>query len=205
MPSTLPTRRALALLLAAALGACSDATSRPAPSPTAPAPADSAMALFNFDGSDAADWFVVNDGVMGGDSRGRLETEGGALVFTGELVTEGGGFTSARVERGADLSAFDGLEARVRGGGRTFELEVNDATRNRQREVSRRAPFPTTADWRTVRVGFADLDATAFGEPVDAGPLDRAGVESFGFFIADGQDGPFRLEVDWVRPYADGP
>ena len=192
----------LLAICALALAGCGDAVPRvAASSPTIPAPADTAMTLFDFD--DASDWFVVNDGVMGGDSQGALSSDGGALVFTGTLVTAGGGFTSARVERSVDLSAYDGVELRVRGGGRTFEVEVNDATRDRRREVSRRAPFPTTADWRTVRVPFSSLESTAFGEPVDAGPLDRAGVESFGLFIADGQDGPFRLEVDWVRAYAD--
>ncbi len=161
------------------------------------------MTLFNFDGSDAADWFVVNDGVMGGNSQGNLEVEDGTLLFTGELVTQGGGFTSARVEHDADLEAYEGVEIRVRGGGRTFEVEVNDATRNRRREVSRRAAFPTTEDWQTIRVPFSDLESTAFGEPVEVGPLNQSDVGSFGFFIADGQDGLFRLEVDWMRAYSD--
>ncbi|MGB3545280.1 CIA30 family protein [Rubrivirga sp.] len=162
------------------------------------------MTLFDFDGSDDAGWFVVNDGVMGGRSQGVLEVDGGTLGFTGELVTRGGGFTSVRVEKQADLSAFDGVEIRVRGGGRTFEVEVNDRTRNRRREVSRRAAFPTTDEWRTIRVPFSDLEPTAFGEPVRVDPLDRSDVRSFGFFIVDGQDGPFRLEVDWMRAYTDG-
>lgn len=192
-----------ALLACALIAGCSDRMSpgELASSSASAAPADSAMTLFDFDGADASDWSVVDDGVMGGDSQGRLGVADGALVFTGELVTEGGGFTSVRTEQSVDLSAYDGVEVRVRGGGRTFEVEVNDATRNRRREVSRRTAFPTTANWQTVRVPFADLDATAFGEPVEVAPLDRAGVESFGFFIADGQDGPFRLEVDWIRAY----
>ena len=191
------------LVLALTLAACGDAV-RSSATPAAaasPAPADSAMTLFDFDDADASDWFVVNDGVMGGESQGRLSLDGGTMSFTGELVTAGGGFTSVRVVRQADLSDYDGVELRVRGGGRTFEVEVNDATRNRRREVSRRAPFATTADWRTVRVPFSSLKPTAFGEPVDAGPLERADVRSFGLFIADGRDGPFELEVDWIRAY----
>ncbi|WP_412069708.1 CIA30 family protein [Rubrivirga sp. IMCC43871] len=163
-------------------------------------PADAAQTLFDF-ADPEHDWFVDNDGVMGGHSQGFIGLDGGTLTFTGELVTRDGGFTSARVERSVDLSNYDGVELRVRGGGRTFEMEVNDATRNREREVSRRAPFDTTEDWKTVRIPFADLESTAFGEPVDVGSLDRPGVESFGLFIADGIDGPFRLEVDWIRAY----
>jgi hypothetical protein len=31
--------------------------------------------------------------------------------------------------------------------------------------------------------------------------LNLAAVRSIGIYIIDGQDGPFRLEVDWIRAY----
>lgn len=62
------------------------------------------MRLFDFDGDDAARWEIENDGVMGGRSRGFVEVSDGALVFTGEVVTEGGGFTSVRAVE--DLDAW---------------------------------------------------------------------------------------------------
>ena len=157
--------------------------------------------LFNFDGVDTAPWRVENDGVMGGRSEGFVEVADGTLVFTGEVVTEGGGFTSVRAASQADLSGYDGIELRVRGGGRTFELDVDDGTRNRGREVSRRGPVATSGVWETVRVPFASLEETAHGEPVRVDPLDLSAVQSIGIYIIDGQDGPFRLEVDWIRAY----
>lgn len=193
---------ALAVTLLAACGDPATLAPSPTPSPRVAMPSDST--LFDFDSGSEPEWFVVNDGVMGGRSRGFIDVGDGTLSFTGELVTQGGGFTSARVEHRADLSAYDGVELRVRGGGRTFEMEVNDETRNRRREVSRRAPFSTTDSWETVRIPFTDLEATAFGEPVDVAPLERSDVRSFGVFIADGQDGPFQLEVDWIRAYTNG-
>jgi hypothetical protein len=174
---------------------------------SAPSPADAsrfspdAMTLFDFDSTDASDWQVVNDGVMGGRSQGFVEVEDGTLRFTGELVTRGGGFTSVRTDRRVDLSDYEGLELRVRGGGRTFEVEVDDGTRRGWRSVSRRAPFETSAEWSTVRVPFSALKTTVFGEPVNAPPIDLSSVRSFGLYILDGIDGPFRLEVDSVRAY----
>ncbi|MCS3645161.1 CIA30 family protein [Salinibacter ruber] len=165
--------------------------------PSCPAP----LMLFTFDGADAAPWRVENDGVMGGRSEGFVEVADGTLVFTGEVVTEGGGFTSVRAASRADLSGYDGIELRVRGGGRTFELDVDDGTRSRGREVSRRGPVPTRDAWTTVRVPFDSLEETAYGEPVRVDPLDRSAVQSIGIYIIDGQDGPFRLEVDWIRAY----
>lgn len=188
-------------LLLLALTACS-ATPAQAPSPPAMS-ADSALTLFDFDGSDAPRWAVENDGVMGGRSQGFVEVTDGSLVFTGEVVTQGGGFTSVRAERPTDLSDYDGIELRVRGGGRTFELDVDDGTRHRGREVNRQAAFPTTDDWTTVRVAFSDLETTAHGQPVSVDALDLSAVQSLGIYIADGIDGPFRLEVDWIRTYTD--
>lgn len=173
----------------------------PADSLTPPA----SMTLFDFDTADQASWRVVNDGVMGGRSQGFVAVEDGVLRFTGTLVTQGGGFTSVRADRSLDLEGYDGLELRVRGGGRTFEVEVDDGTRRGWRSVSRRAPFETAAEWATVRVPFSTLKTTVFGEPVSAPPIDLADVQGVGLYILDGIDGPFRLEVDEIRAYrADG-
>ena len=177
------------------------ATLREAPLPVGPHASSDSVSLFTFEGPDAATWTVENDGVMGGRSQGDVEVATGTLVFTGEVVTEGGGFSSVRAERQVDLSGYDGIALRVRGGGRTFELDVDDGTRSRGREVNRRGPFPTSDGWQTVRVPFDALEASAHGEPVSVGPLDRSAVQSIGIYIIDGQDGPFRLEIDWVRAY----
>lgn len=160
-----------------------------------------AMTLFAFEAPADAEWSVVNDGVMGGRSEGFVAVTDGTLRFTGTLVTRGGGFTSIRARREADLSDYDGIEMRVRGGGRQFELAVDDGMRGYGRTVSRRAPFPTTDEWTVVCIPFDTLRSTIFGRAVDAPSVDRARVRGLGIFMADGLDGPFHLEVDWMRAY----
>jgi hypothetical protein len=157
--------------------------------------------VFTFDSADETDWVVVNDGVMGGRSAGFVAVEEGTLRFTGTLVTQGGGFTSVRARRGINLSGQVGLELRVRGSGRQFEVELDDGLRAYGRQVSRRAPFPSSAEWTTIRVPFSALRSTIFGRAVDAPPADLASVRGVGIYMADGQDGPFRLEVDYIRAY----
>lgn len=161
--------------------------------------------LFTFDRADEAEWNVVNDGVMGGRSAGFVSVADGILRFTGTLVTQGGGFTLVRARREADLSGLLGLELRVRGSGRSFQVEVDDGLRTSfGRRVSRRGPFTPTAEWSVVRVPFSSFRSTVFGRPVNAPAIDLARIESIGLFIADGQDGPFVLEVDWIRAYGLG-
>ena len=196
---------AAALLVAAGIGstaASAQSTGMQARAAPAAEEADGPPTmLFDFEDPGKARWRVESDRVMGGRSTGSAEITDGTLVFTGEVVTEGGGFSSVRGGRRVDLSGYDGIELRVRGGGRTFELDVSDGTESRGREVSRRGPFPTTGSWTTVRVPFDSLEATAHGEPVRPGPIDLSAVTSIGIYIIDGKDGPFRLEVDWIRAY----
>ncbi len=158
--------------------------------------------LFTFDHASEPAWTVVNDGVMGGRSQGFVRVSDGMLHFTGTLVTTGGGFTLTRARCDADLTGHIGVELRARGSGRSFQVELDDGTRQYGRSVSRRAPFPTSAEWTIVRVPFTALRNTIFGQTVDAPPLNVARIQSVGLYMADGRDGPFVLEVDSIRAYA---
>ena len=162
------------------------------------------VTLFTFDSADEARWEVVNDGVMGGHSSGHVTVQEGMLRFTGTLVTEDGGFTSIRGRREIDLTGEVGLELRVRGGGRQFEVELDDDVRSGWKRVSRRAPFPTSADWTLIRVPFSTFRSTMHGQVVDAPPLNLQRIVGVGLYIVDGQDGPFRLEVDHISAYGEG-
>jgi hypothetical protein len=55
-----------------------------------------------------------------------------------------------------------------------------------------------------VRVPFSALRSTIFGRAVNAAPLDVARIRGVGLYIADGKDGTFRLEVDYIRSYGEG-
>jgi NADH dehydrogenase [ubiquinone] 1 alpha subcomplex assembly factor 1 len=199
-PTRWRVRRARLLLLPSLFLLLGADGRRPRTSPEVPIMVN----LFAFDHADEAEWTVVNDGVMGGRSSGFVTVADGALRFTGTLVTQGGGFTSVRARRVVDLTGQLGLELRVRGSGRQFEVEVDDGLRGYGRSVSRRAAFPTTTEWTVVRVPFSVLRSTIFGREVNASPIDLSRMRGVGIYIADGQDGPFRLEVDYIRSYGEG-
>lgn len=159
--------------------------------------------VFSFDSkSDAEGWPATNDAVMGGISDGRSEiTRDGILRFSGRVSLENnGGFASIRsasMER--DLSAYDGIVIRVCGDGKRYALTIR--TDVRIRAGSYRVKFDTEADgWHELFLPFADFRATSFGKELpDAPPLDPRRIRSFGFLISDKQDGPFALEVGWIK------
>lgn len=159
--------------------------------------------LFAFASPDtAAEWQVVNDGVMGGMSVGRFRmTERQTMEFSGTLSLENnGGFASVRSRpRTLGLQTGDTLVARVRGDGRAYQLNL--AASWRRRAFSYRAEVQTRAgEWIEVAVPLDRFEATSFGRVLrGADPVDPRSVTSIGFLLAEKAPGPFMLEVAWIK------
>jgi uncharacterized surface protein with fasciclin (FAS1) repeats len=62
--------------------------------------------------------------------------------------------------------------------------------------------FETVAgEWTEIELPFGEFVANSFGQRVRNAPeLDPAAIESVGITLADKQEGPFAIEVDWIRP-----
>ena len=151
-----------------------------------------------------ASWQIINDGVMGGISRGEMAfTEYGSGLFQGVLSLENnGGFASARQSgRSHDLSGYDGVQLQVIGDGRSYQLRLK--TDNRYDGISYRYQFSTESGKRiTVSAPFADFEPVFRGRIVPgAPPLDPSKIEQVGFLIADKRAGAFRLEIEWIQTY----
>ena len=149
-------------------------------------------------------WQVVNDGVMGGVSKSRMTlTDEGTGLFEGTLSLENnGGFASVRtMVNEPKLADYQGLEIKVRGDGRTYQLRLR-MDRNLD-GVAYMTPFETEAEtWTTVRLPFAAFEPTFRGRRVPNAPaLDPARVKQVSLLLADGTPGAFAIEVEWVRTY----
>lgn len=164
--------------------------------------------LFDFTDPEPAPtsaWRNIDDPVMGGVSHSTFEPTDEGAAFAGTVSLEqGGGFASVRApESTYDLSAHEGLRLRLRGDGKRYWLTTYTETGG---SISYRAPIQPRTEWATIRVPFADLTPYRRGTTVpDAPPFDPAQVRAVGFLIADEQDGPFRLEVAWIRAGTEPP
>ena len=160
--------------------------------------------IIDFSSSPAPVWYVVNDGVMGGISRSAMSvTEKGTGEFSGVLSLDyNGGFASVRTAMPtADLSDYQGVALRVRGDGRTYQLRFR--TDDRYDGVAYRATFEAPAgQWTTVELKFEDFEPTFRGRVLDnQPPLNTKALEQLIFMLADKKAGPFKLEIEWVRPW----
>ena len=163
--------------------------------------------LTAFDGKDSLSWQTVNDGVMGGRSRGgSSRTPDGSLLFTGEISLENnGGFSSIRTRpQGLQLAGYDGLQIRVRGDGRTYKLSLRMSGTSSW--IAYWADFDTTeGEWTTVRIPFSKWVPTTLGRKLAGPRLNPALVNSVGFMLYDKKAGRFSLEVDSIAAYRGTP
>ena len=174
------------------------------PNPTQPVvtePASACRRLTDFE--DSTGLFIVNDGVMGGRSNGSFDVTDSVLSFTGDVVTAGGGFTSVRfLLAGGELSGSSSVALRVRADERVYGLWLEDDARANGRSVVHRAELDTTGavedGWQIVTLAYADLTPSVFGRNVDAPPFNPDTAREFGISIADGTDGEFALDIDWI-------
>ena len=177
------------------------AQSRDASSP-ASGPASNPTSNLEFD-SGPKGWQIVLDGVMGGSRPAHRSGEGGTLRFTGELSLENnGGFSQIRttVAEGT-FAGTTGLLLRVKGDGRTYQCDIR-SSRLRLMAGGYQSRFETKAgEWIEVEIPFDQCVANSFGQRVRNAPaLDPASIESVGITLSDKQEGPFAIEVDWIRP-----
>jgi monofunctional biosynthetic peptidoglycan transglycosylase len=153
-------------------------------------------------------WQIVNDGVMGGLSKGNVEhTSDNIMHFWGTLsLDNNGGFSTVR-SRGVnfDLSNDLGLLMRVKGDGRTYEARLDSTATFRGNPLSFLGKFKTKKDqWIQVKVPFEDFIASWRGRQFPDELLDTTAIRRVSVLLADKKSGPFDLEIEWIRTYGKG-
>ncbi|KAL3851411.1 hypothetical protein ACJIZ3_013293 [Penstemon smallii] len=184
--------------------------------------------VFGFEDNSSRElaWGALDDVVMGGVSESTFlidpsggENGGPSGVFRGVVSTaNNGGFTSIRTKNFSvpeDLSAYDGLELRLKGDGRRYKLIIR--TSRDWDTVGYTSGFDTVTDqWQSVRVPFSSLRPIFRARTVsDAPPFNPSEIISiqlmFSKFEYDGKlnpsfvEGPFQLPISSIRAYLKEP
>ncbi|XP_017410658.1 protein HIGH CHLOROPHYLL FLUORESCENCE PHENOTYPE 173, chloroplastic isoform X2 [Vigna angularis] len=184
--------------------------------------------LFGFEGNNYRQlpWGALDDVVMGGvsESTFQIDPNGGENggptgVFKGVVSTaNNGGFTSIRTKNFSEpenLSAYDGLEFRLKGDGRRYKIIVR--TSSDWDTLGYTSGFDTEkGKWQSIQVPFSSLRPVFRARSVsDAPPFDPSNVVSlqlmFSKFEYDGKlnetfvEGPFELPVSSIRAYIKDP
>ena len=148
-----------------------------------------------------SEWRVVNDNVMGGQSKGGFSIEDSFLIFSGDINTSGGGFSSIRMTLDNNaLIDYKGVQVRLKTKdvNRVYRIIMEDKN---LRSVTYRSPIELTSteNWQIVFIAFEDFKPSRRGQPLRAPIFEKSSPESIGFMLNDTFDGSFRLDIDYIK------
>jgi hypothetical protein len=156
---------------------------------------------YNFGNNDTNNWRVVNDGVMGGLSKGVLTYAENSLIFEGELsLANNGGFASIQGPQGNyDLSDYDKVTIRHRGYGGTFGFRMK--TEEPYYMPYFKMEFSPMENWTETTYELKNFDQWRLlnktGQKISEDEL--SSIIRMGIIKSDKKTVPFRLEVDYIR------
>lgn len=149
-------------------------------------------------------WGVTNDDVMGGVSTSNISvSKENKLIFSGEVSLENnGGFASLRSPiDDFDLSAYKGFLLKVKGDGKTYNLSFRQTKYFTGFNYTHK--FHTEKDiWQVVKLPFSEFKLKYYGREVsNFEPPDKSNIKQISILISDKQQGPFKLEIEWIGLY----
>jgi hypothetical protein len=148
--------------------------------------------------SKSGDWFVVDDGVMGGRSQGNVGlSEEGYGIFHGTVSLENnGGFSSirARMEE-LETKGYSAFKIRLKGDGKNYQFRVRSRLSERH---SYQYEFPTTGEWQEVTVPFDQMIPTFRGMRLNMPEYPGEVLSECSFLISNKKNERFNLEIDKI-------
>lgn len=151
----------------------------------------------------SGEWYIVNDGVMGGISQsGMILNSDGTATFRGIVRLENnGGFASIRARVGSVSEGYQGVVIRVKGDGNVYSVRFR--TSNRFDGYAYQAKIKTEKDsWKEYKIPFSQFKPTFRGYTLNNKPaLQSKEIAQIGILIADKQAGNFEMTMDWIKFY----
>jgi len=151
------------------------------------------------------DWYVINDGVMGGRSKGNITYNEESMVFKGKVSLENnGGFSSMRsADKNWNLEDYTGIRIRFKSEtGRNFGFSFE--TRGPWYAPRYRHYFNgTKGEWTTIEMSIQDFNETRIGEMTQNKISTKAikDIRRLGIILYDKKAGTFNLEIDYIELY----
>ncbi len=164
---------------------------------------DGTPSKFDFGtGKAGNEWRVINDGVMGGLSKGQLNFTSNALTFKGRVSLENnGGFTSLKSPFSSyDFSKKTKFTIRYKLTGQKVAVTLEDSYRfympNYKLTLEK-----TSGTWKTLEVNMTQFKVYRMGEPMGGHVTkDILGqIKRVGFISGEKRAGQFELEVDYMK------
>jgi hypothetical protein len=160
---------------------------------------DASRVLFNGTKSNSlTDWYVVDDGVMGGRSKGSLTlNDAGNIHYTGIIsLKNNGGFSSIRYNFSAkDVSKYTFVVLKIKGDGSRYQFRIKRATSDRYSYVKN---FETSGSWESIKMPLNSFYPSFRGNTLDQPNYSGRMMEEIGILIGNKQAQGFSLEIEEI-------
>jgi hypothetical protein len=148
------------------------------------------------------EWQVINDGVMGGLSKGEIRLENHGLKFNGSISTQNnGGFTSVYQSVPEMPQQVSSVKINVKGDGKLYQLRLR--SRVMGYDLAYKINVPTKIDTLQVfEFSLADFQASFRGRIITDAPILKAEtISHVGFLVTAKQVSTFALSISGIEFY----
>ena len=161
-----------------------------------------AQEIYNFSlKTERGDWYVVDDGVMGGRSQGTVGVSvEGHGIFQGDVSLENnGGFSSIQYRvRGIEPGEGSMFRIRLKGDGKNYQFRVKNSLNEMQSYVYE---FETTGDWQEISILYNEMYPSFRGRKLNMPNYSGENLSECVFLISNKKNESFFLELDkiWIN------
>jgi NADH dehydrogenase [ubiquinone] 1 alpha subcomplex assembly factor 1 len=154
------------------------------------------LVLFDFSKNSKPDrWQVVNDGVMGGLSKGTFKVgENGTAFFSGTVSLENnGGFSSVNYNTGkTEVEGYTTLALYLKGDGKKYQVRIRE---NNDDYFSYITTFQTSGEWETIEIPLKEMFPSFRGRKLDLPNYNGKTIVELAFLIGNKKAESFTLEL----------
>ena len=149
--------------------------------------------------SNASDWVIIDDVVMGGRSNGDFSIDDdGNGVFFGKVSTENnGGFSSVRYQFDKINTISDSkILMKIKGDGKDYQIRIKDKKSNYFSYIT---TFQTNGNWQNISISLKDLYPSFRGQNLDLPNYNNDSFEEIVFLIGNKKNESFKLIIDKIE------
>lgn len=145
------------------------------------------------------DWQIVNDGVMGGLSKSKINlSEDGHGKFEGHVsLANNGGFASVRLLTDVQIQPNQNqIVLKIKGDGKTYQFRLKSDENQSQSYVQE---FQTNGEWQEIRLDIHKFSPQFRGRQLEMPNFNFSKIEEVRFLIGNKKEEDFELLIDSIE------
>jgi len=159
-----------------------------------------AQTIFNFStNAQLNNWYVVDDGVMGGRSKGSIrQDQEGYGIFAGKISLENyGGFSSVRyrLPEPMNIKGATMVVLKIKGDGKNYQFRVSDQIRKRYSYIT---TFSTDGSWQEIVIPLNSFYPSFRGRKLNMPNFSGTVLQEITFLIGNKKTEDFELLIDSI-------